>query len=187
MKQSLVTVLAGYQSLGYDDSREKPVDRLMAMMNATKRSELASVGKDLIAFKYANRAESRGPAVEGLADALEWPRLRLGLNTSNRFRVAGWAVHEWTIDFCPACQGKAEIPAHVELQEGLEGRQPMVPCGACAGTGKRRYSDQERTAALGDLRLLERGLMEAHCLIGSAERLAVNLAAEILEKWPAKA
>lgn len=183
MKQALVAVLAGYQGLGYDEVRERPIDRLMAMMNAAKRSELAAIGKDLIAFKFANRAESRGPAVEGLADALDWPKLRLSLTTTNRFRVAGWAVHEWAIDFCPACGGKTEIPAYVELQGDLEGRQPMVPCGTCAGTGKRRYTDQERIAALGDPRLAGKGMTEAHCLIGSAERLAVTSAKELLERW----
>lgn len=189
MKEALVAVLAGFQSLEHDDARERPIDRLMALMNASQRSQLASVGKDLIAFKYANRAEYHDPAIQGLADALDWPRLRLdprirlNLTAPNRLKIAGWAVHEWTIDFCAACSGRGEVPAHAELQQGLDGRQPMLTCPTCSGTRKRRYSDQERAEALGDMRGAERAMSHAHGLIGAAESLAITLAAEIARNW----
>lgn len=200
MKESLVSVLTGLQSLAPDDSREKPVDRLHALgcaqrttiydhelkefIDVGRAAHLCSLGTDLIAFKYAHRAESHWPAIVGLSEALAWrnPRFPLKLRDGQRSSVARWAVQEWVINFCPSCSGKGEIPDH--SIEGLEGRQPMKPCQTCAGTGLRRYDDNERREALGDLEHLERGLSVAHDLIGKAERLAVRTAKELLERWP---
>lgn len=189
MKEALAAVLTGLQSLN-EAPHERPVDRLhalaasqLAAMTAPRQAELCSLGRDLIAFKFANRVESHEPAVSGLANVLKWSTHRLSLKPWDYWPVSRWAIHEWAIDFCAACSGKKEVPAHFEQ---IEGRQPMKPCQACAGTGKRRYSDQERAEALGNLKALERGLDVAHAMIGEAERQAVRTAQVLLEKWQAR-
>lgn len=200
MKEALVQVLTGLQSLSNDDSRERPVDRLHAVGSSQRRetwdhetqkfvehlreAHLATLGKNLISFKYAHRADAREPAVNGLADALDGHRLRLNLRRGTRVRVAAWSIQEWVVDQCPTCTGRKQIPDH-DIQ-GLEGRQPMKPCPTCSGTGRRRYEDAERAEALGDSVYsgkLDRALSAAHGIIGYAERLAIRSAKELLEKW----
>lgn len=187
MKEALVSVLTGLQSLGSDDVNERPLDRLHAMAaaknyTAGEEAVLTSLGRDLIAFKFAHRVDSRDQAIKNLADALGWASFKLGLHGKNRKRIASWAVQEWVIDFCPSCSGKCEVPMH--LEQSIEGRQPMKQCPTCRGTGKRRYSDEERKEALGDLNRLERGLFVAHGVIGWAEAAAVRSANHLLERWP---
>jgi hypothetical protein len=190
MKQALALSLAGFQGLGHSDSRERPVDRVGAagaiqIARATEEMQnafLCSLGVDLIAFKFGNRASSRADAIDRLAIALAWPRLHLHLRPRERTKVAAWTVQEWAIDMCPICHGAKEIP---DRGVELEGRQPMKPCPpttGCGGTGKRRYSDAERSEALGGN--FDKAMAEAHGLIGRAEDLAVRTARQMLERWP---
>ncbi len=58
----------------------------------------------------------------------------------------------------------------------------MVPCSTCAATGKRRYSDSERLSVLGDYMLAGKPLNKALELIDRAEREAVALAAQLLDR-----
>lgn len=179
MKQSLAIALAGLQGLGTtDDHRERPVDRLGALAmaqiqradNAARQSFLASLGGDLIAFKFGNRAASKLDAEAKLEVALAWRELRL--RAGQRKRIAAWAIQEWAIDLCPVCKGAKEVPDHSDL----EGAQPMKPCPpsptGCGGSGKRRYSDEERIEALGET--FARAMDEAHRLIGAAEDIATR-------------
>lgn len=189
MKQALALSLAGFQGLGGDDSRERPVDRVAAAgaiqirhaLEAKFNSELRSLGVDLIAFKFGNRASSKADAEDKLAIAIaHFPKLRL--SAKERTKIAKWAVQEWAIDMCPMCHGAKEVPDSRGIE--IEGRQPMKPCpptNGCGGTGKRRYSDAERMEALGAQ--FDRALSEAHGLIGRAEDLAVRAAKEMLERW----
>lgn len=178
MRQILAAVLAGFQSLGSDESRERPVDRLGALAYAALESELASLGVDLIAFKYGHRAASKAPAEAKLALLLAMPRNRLGLSAKQCSRVARHAVTEYLIDFCPVCRGAKEVPD----RSGLEGTQPMKPCDGCGGTGVRRWSDSERSEALGGGDF-GRALGLAHGYISKGAALAVSGAVRMLERW----
>lgn len=193
MKESLVAVLTGFQSLSNDDSRERPVDRLHAVGAGQQRgrldrqtlifserlreAHLVTLGRDLIAFKYSHSADAHEKAISGLTDALGWKKAEHHLRPRQRPQVARWAIQEWVIDSCPTCWGRKIVPDH-DIQ-GLEGRQPMKNCGTCSATGKRRYDDAERREALGDLAGVERGLALAHGLIGEAEKLCILIAVQM--------
>lgn len=179
--------MAGFQSLAHDDLRERPIDRLGALGaiqirvadEARDASELASLGVDLIAFKYGNRAASKQSAEDALASILAWPTWSLKVSPMERVRIAEQSLMEWAIDICPACQGARVVPSH--HQTGLEGFQPMQPCSTCSGSGKRRYSDLERVEAMGEA--FSRAMYTAHGIIGRAESLAVAGAKDMLERW----
>lgn len=183
MKQSLAGVLGGFQSLGSDASRERPVDRLTALAaiqirnasDASRTAFLCSLGVDLISFKYAHRAASKADAEDKLAAALSWRKVK-GVGAKERDKIAAWAVREWAVDVCPSCSGARQVPDKI----GVEGLQPMRSCGVCAGSGKRRYDDSERIEAMGDS--FSRAMSEAHGLIGRAEALAIDMAKRMLER-----
>jgi hypothetical protein len=183
VKQSLAGVLGGFQSLAYDSSREKPVDRLTALaaiqarkgVDASRTAFLCSLGVDLIAFKFAHRASSKADAEDKLAIALSWKRFK-GVGDRERGKIAACAVREWAVDICPSCAGARQVPDKI----GIEGAQPMRPCMTCSGTGKRRYDDSERIEALGNS--FARAMAEADALIGAAEDLAIKLARRMLDR-----
>jgi hypothetical protein len=187
MKGAFVGVLGGLQGLGWDEAREKPVDRLTALaaiQNATANrslntAHLCSVGKDLVAFKYSHRVASRAAAEEGLVLCLVDKRNRgqLQLSDTDIQRIASWAIHEWAVDVCNSCKGAREVPAAPEI----EGVQPMKPCVTCHGTGRRRYEDHERITAMGQT--FDRAMYEAHSLIAQAEALAIDLGKRMVGRW----
>lgn len=182
MKQSLAVTLAGMQGLGSNEVTERPVDRLGALgMAQSKRGDAAateslmcSLGSDLIAFKFGNRAASREEAEVKLCILLAAPFPKL--SGRKRDRIARQAVLEFSLDFCMTCRGAKEVPNH----QDVDGLQPMRPCQDCAATGLRRFSDAERIEAMGEL--FSKAMEEAHRLIGWAESLAVRLVRERLER-----
>lgn len=206
MKAALALALSGFQGLGSDDYRERAVDRLGAAgsvrnagalegcrreideqvrvsHHAELEAHLNSLGVDLIAFKFGGRVRSRADAEDRLAGILSWPAkdggFKLALTSRQRDRVARWAVQEWTDDTCSQCKGAKESPDHERA--GLEGPQRMKACPTCAGTGRRRYSDEERRAAMGEE--FRKAMYEAHGIIGRAESMALRTAAGMLERW----
>lgn len=187
MKESYAAVLTGFESLGADDSRERPVDRLGALgaaqirraEGAAREAVLCTLGKDLIAFKGANRASAKADAEDMLA-ALLATYNGLGIKARERLIIARQAVLEFAIDFCPTCNGARVVPD----QHGLEGAQPTSDCGTCRGTGKRRYTDEERAAVMGKPH--GKAMGKAHELLAVAVDLAERRAGELLEHWPLK-
>lgn len=205
MREALAGVLAGYQGLGGDDTRERPVDRLGALglgaankrqvelmanealkgKQADREAALRVIGSCLIRFRDANCSSSRKDAEDLLALALAWPARRgaapLNLKRRERDKVARQAIREWALDFCPVCKGVAEIPRFAEV----EGSQPMSACPpdpvGCGGTGRRRYSDAERAEAMGQP--YSEAMQEAHGLISLAHSIAIRVAKEMLERW----
>jgi hypothetical protein len=195
MKLALAVTLGGMQGLGTtEDHRERPVDRLTALGraigpverrstsacergdHAAMESFLCSLGGDLIAFKFGNRAPSKEEAELKLAIALGWKRWGLKLRIGQYERIARCAVMEWAFDLCLTCRGAKEIRNY----DDIEGRQPMKPCTECAQTGLRRYSDQERAEAMGEAHAKAMGW--AHTLISSSESLAVRMVKARLER-----
>lgn len=180
MKKTLAMALSGFQGLGSDDFRERPVDRLGAMAaiqiqradKSAAESFMASLGVELIAFKFARRLSSRANAEDKLAIVLSWPQWKLKLSPRNRDLVSRWAVEEWAEDFCKPCTGSGI---------SVDSRGVVRGCPECGGTKKRRYSDAERVSALGAA--FDKPLSEAHGIIGRAEDLAVRGAKQMLERW----
>lgn len=196
VKLALAITLGGLQGLGTTpDSRERPVDRLTALAAsigpiekryagmaergdyAAMESFLCALGGDLIAFKFSNRAHSKAEAELKLAIALGWKRWGLKLNASQYERIARCAVMEWALDLCPTCRGAREIPNY----QDVDGAQPMKPCSECHATGKRLYTDQERTEAMGEA--FGKAMREAHAMIGWSEALLVRSMRERLGRW----
>lgn len=185
MKETLAATLAGFRGLGWDEAHEKTVDRLTAlgaMQNrrsneALNAAHLRSLGQDVIAFKWANRADIREDAID---------KLTLQLMTLHRMerraglcrKIAAWALQEYVIDLCPPCTGRGKVP---QFEDQDDGRKPMIFCATCNGTGKRRYSDGERIEATGGSHgeLFAR----AHGFITRAVYLADEAAARMLERW----
>lgn len=211
MKGALVGVLSGFQGLGSDDSRERPVDRLGAVgasqitedqreraraawegrnafqahrgKSADRGACYSALGVDVVRFKWANVPAAKSDAEGQLAAMLAWPRFNLRLSERECLKVARQALMEHTIDFCPRCRGAKEVPDH--SVKDLEGRQPMKSCPSspegCGGTGKRHYPDAERIASLGAA--FADALFEAHAILTRAEGMAVENAARLLERW----
>lgn len=179
MKEALAGVLGGFQSLGSDDSCERPVDRLGALAaiqirradTSAAESFMASLGVELVAFKFAQRSSSRADAEDKLAIILSWPQWKLKLTRLNRTRVACWAIAEWVEDYCKPCTGTG---ISVDVRGVVRG------CPECGGTKKRRYSDAERAKAGAGY---DKAMSQAHGIIGRSEDLAVRGAKRMLERW----
>ena len=177
MREAFAAVLAGFQSLGHDDCRERPIDRLGALAYAQKNSELASLGVDLIALKYSGREASREPAAQKLADILGWSSNKLKLDERTRLAIARWAITEWVKECCPTCMGTREMPN----QQDVDGAQPMKPCTDCGASGLRKWTDKERERVLGEDYGKALGLAHAH--IGAAAAEAIRGAKRMLERY----
>jgi hypothetical protein len=194
MKSQFAGVLGGFQSLDSDDFRERPVDRLGALGaaqiaradEALRLSVLTALGVDLIRYKFAGVDTAGKDAEDKLSAALSWPKEWPGrnvlLDAAQRDVVARWSVHEWRNDKCPprpdGCGGALEVPSSARL---IDGAQPMMVCPKCRGTGWKRWSDEERRAAMEDTFSKAMGI--AHALIAHAEDLAMKRGKEQVERW----
>ncbi len=193
MKGAFAAALGGFQSLGSDESRERPVDRLAALgasqiaraEHELRQAHLASLGVDLIAFKFGGRKISRADAEDKLALILAWPTWWTGrkveLTPTQIDTVAWWAVTEWADDRCPprphGCGGALEVP---NSAEPINGTQPMMVCAKCGGVGKRKWTDRERSLAMGETHPV--GMDHAHRIIAFAESFAMRRGMEMLER-----
>lgn len=194
MKGAFVGVLGGFQSLDSDESCERPVDRLGALAAAqiarAEESErsviLASLGVDLIRYKFAGVERAGADAEDRLSGIMAWPSWWTGgrvlLDPAQRDVVACWAVHEWAEDRCAprpeGCGGALQVPS---AAEPIDGAQPMMVCPTCGGTGKRRWTDAERIEAMG--LAFPEGMAQAHKIIAFAEDLAMRRGKEQVERW----
>ena len=95
-----------------------------------------------------------------MADALAWRKVK------RRNDVALVAIREWVIEQCEVCTGTREI-------FNLDG--VSVPCMRCSGSGKRRYSDEDRQGLPG------KSMSEAHSLITMAVSIATRGAVDRLK------
>jgi predicted RNA-binding Zn-ribbon protein involved in translation (DUF1610 family) len=191
MKQILALAMGGFQSLGSDDSCERPVDRLGAMgivgrmvgraEDAARNATLCALGVDLIAFKFGKRETSKADAEDMLAAVLAWRNTErksswgIKVSGSERARIARWAVQEWANEACAPCTGTGI---------SIDDRGVSRGCPACGGMKKRRFSETERFTALGGN--FDAAMGVAHGIIGRAEVLATRHGAEMLERWPTK-
>jgi hypothetical protein len=187
MKEALAITLGGMQGLGAtDDQRERPVDRLGALaMAQSKRGDalaaesfMASLGGALIALKWSNRTDLRAEVDLSLAIAIRWPQWDFHrLSGKQADRIARWAVTEYIIPFCLTCRGAKESPNH----QDIDGTQPMIQCPTCSGSGRRRFTDEERTEAMGAP--FDKAMDVAHQILTHSEALAIRGTARMLERW----
>lgn len=134
-------------NLTYDSSHERDWDRLTALCwgeiatdrRSSREAHLNALGVALIAFKHSHKSAYHDRAVEGLETVLAW-RTKRSLTKEDRRDIAKLAIHEWVVDMCPICLGAGS------RQDDAGVDRPCVPCGT---SGKRRYSDQERSEMLG--------------------------------------
>lgn len=193
-RESLAHALSGPISLQQDEYRERPVDRLHALASAqirranrtARESHLASLGVSFIALKAANRPDELERAVEKLAKFLEC--LKPKVTDDRRKLIARQSIFETVLDFCPRCRGTKEVPD----RDDVDGAQRMKPCpaeeeGGCGGSGKRRYSDHERLAALkagrDEIADVQAHMARAIGILGEAEVQAIKSAKMLLARW----
>jgi hypothetical protein len=145
MREAISNALSS--SLDWDDSEhERAVDKLTAF-SYSKR-----LGTLLWRLKYHNDHTSLKPAVFLLAKEL--PRLNRGI----AIKICEQAVHEWLMAFCPVCFGAKEVRSG----------EHIVICGACGGSGVRKYTNAERARAIGAN--MEKQFKQIHDLIGGIDR-----------------
>lgn len=185
MKKALARALSGNVGLGESPSHDAaPVDRLHAIAAAQRRetyadyrdadarSYLASLGVDLVRLKLANVAGAYEPCKERLTVALMWRGNELRIKEAAASIIAAQCLTEFVIDFCPTCSGTGEVKDHSKT-DGREGATPMRVCPTCGGHGMRRYTDEERSEAIGEARRLAKAFEAAHALMGQAIREAL--------------
>ena len=183
----LERLAVGWGRLTYRAESESVWDRLTALCmgavasdrRVSREAHLNALGVSLIAYKHSGQDTYRLRAIDGLQHALRWKAK--GLTTARRLRIAQLTVHEWVSDACEPCTGsKIEI----------DGNGVQRPCSACSlmirgelfATGKKRYSDRERTDVLGeDAKPYAQAIGIAHGLISMAVDGAERAAVEMLK------
>lgn len=191
MSESLARALGGHTGLGESPSHDAaPVDRLHAVAAAQRKetyadcrdasaaSFLASLGRDLYSLINADGERWRWRCEIGLANALRWDQYRLSLTPETAMFVAIQTIKEVKNDRCRVCNGRTDeygifsIPDSDRMagREQADGPIPMRPCPQCGGTGKHRFSDEERAATVGEAARFTRAFDMAHALISQSIR-----------------
>lgn len=197
MRESLAHALSGPVSLAEDQWRERDVDRLHAVAAAQiakatrteREAHLAALGKSWIALRDAARIDERSAVLSGLIACLMWSRPRPTVKAADR--AARWVILERIHEACVTCKGKAEIPDTERMSgrvftEG-DGAVPMRNCPECNGTGKHRYSNQERIEGMGigagELHKYAKLLCDAEMWLSQAESQCLRSTVLLLERW----
>lgn len=196
-RESLAHALSGPISLQEDEYRERPVDRLHALASSQvvnftrteREAHLAALGKSWIALRDAMRVDELPAVRDGLIVCLMWSRPKPTVKAADK--AVRWTIIERVHEACPTCKGKMQIPDTDKMggrvfAEG-DGAVPMRVCPECNGTGKHRYSNQERIAGLeieaGELHKYARMLADAEMWLSQAESQAVRSTMKLLERW----
>lgn len=167
--------------LTYDADHNTDWDKLTALAlgavqsdrRTAREAHLNALGADLIAFKIRHAVERHPRAIMGLAEVLRWRAQ--AISERKRTKIASLSIEEWCIDMCPTCLG-------AKIVTDVNGVQRA--CVLCAETGKRRYSDQERTEILGEpAHKLSKEIAIAHSGISLAVHVAAENAKRMLKVW----
>ena len=176
-------------NLAWDANACKDIDIITSMGVIQMRGPALTLGRLLIQLRgYATvksktdlmdrSTEDRDNARAIACDMVEAKFSKMGLIERQRRRLVEVGLDEWVDDRCHTCHGSAAI----EREQG-----GTLTCAACHGTGKHRYSDQERSQSLNVAvdRLIhyERALALVIDLCATAERLAVGAANDYLDRY----
>lgn len=191
-RESLAHALSGPVSLAEDQWRERDVDRLHAIASAQlvreqdercnkarKSAALCSLGVDVFAYTVLPEGDPGGVrafnrAFKTLMDYLDWSEHRLSLRESTKIAVARHSLLEHKNSTCRVCNGKTDedrIPSIPDVdrlkgwREG-DGPVPMRACPSCGGTGKHKWTDEERFNSTGIRhKVMDRAFSVAHELL----------------------
>lgn len=122
------------------DTHESAIDRIGALSRAT------SLGSALWRWGYAGDASSLGSALKHL---LRKAQRRVKVYKGSKdfpllLNTCRMVLYEWRFQNCQHCGGGGELESDFDLT----GKAITVKCNVCSGTGKKRYSDGDRMAAL---------------------------------------
>ncbi len=173
-------------NLKWESTQERDIDVLTAMGISDTYGVMEQLGGLLLSVKGANK--SRGthyfPGHERYKADLK-DAIRLLVRIANRHRampklrmrqwqpLAGMAIAEWLNDSCAVCNGAAQVKN--------EAGTVIIECQACNGSGKHRFTDEDRARVMGER--MDKPLSILHGLIGIAERLKVQAVGRLLERW----
>lgn len=180
---------------------DSPECRGLTPQEANRIVNLVSLGKANNLFRHGNRAHERQVAMEQLAAIIKaektrggQPRFRFSLRFSEAVALA--AIDELAVCMCPECSGARVVPMYEH--NPAEGRQPMVQCPMCHGSGAREYTDDDRRDAVRETaesrsvggEEVERCLPRSPAAVSwartkllEAERVAVEETGRMLERW----
>lgn len=207
-------VPAAYSSDCIEPSKHKllPRERDTDAAEAHRIVAKVSLGKASIIFRDGGDRSERAKVIEELSIILHLGRAgdKPKAYPFKSMQACGWlaavACDELASPQCPTCSGAAEI----KMREDVDGKQPMIICPGCNGTGKRNYKIDERIdslakeSALGmgidsfednyrrcakeirehrKLRELIYGIELAKSILAECERVAVEETARMVERW----
>ena len=189
--EALAVALAGYTSLSEAANGSiRPVDRLHALgmgqryREAQREAALICLGGDLIRYSRSRVDSAQGDCVEKLASLLHKGR------PETRMAVAIQAIHEFHAPACQICKGRTDatgifsVPDPPEGWEEGDGPVPMRVCPSCNGTGMRRWTDADRSHALGtNAKRLRDQFADAYILISEAIWLAEQAGMRLVNRW----
>lgn len=197
MREALVRVLTSPTNLDEQDHAERPVDRLHAVASAQYRAidrarrmaVLVPLGRLLLPIVDGKSDRFRKEAEKALSLCLSWAEYRLRLHKDIRGAVAKQAIHEAQNARCPTCKGITDVKDGICSIPDLEkmaghrvwiGPVPLKPCPACNGTGKRRFTDDERAMVVLDAVRYAEALAVAHSIISEATSVVLDQYRNIL-------
>lgn len=190
MRESLAKALSNPVSLA-EGVNERPVDIVHAIASAQivrigeapTRYNLSAIGRKVYpAMSLPKDDGGLNAAILDAAGALSAALMarghRLGLLPSTARLVAFHAIRESRDATCRTCKGRIDtqtgrtaIPDVERLKNWHEGDGPvpMKPCPSCGGSGKHRFSDDERAEAIGEVhKNMARAFSVAHSIISAA-------------------
>lgn len=168
--ESLARAMQGgltYDSASWDKLTAMALGSVANEHRTARESLLNSLGVSLLGFKVAMRPDLYKRAVDDLRDCLRW-RLK-DVGRPSRLRLAKAVISEWVVDACPTCSGAGHV---------FDGFGVERVCPTCAGTKKRRYTDEERLRAGVQN---QRHMDTAHAMVSFAVGFAIRQATERLK------
>ena len=197
MREALVRVLTSPTNLDEQDYSERPVDRVHAVASAQYRAIdrarraaiLVPLGRLLLPIVDGQSDRFRKEAEEALSLCLSWKEYRLRVHGDISRAVARQAIHEAQNARCPVCKGITDVKDGVCSIPDLErmaghkvwiGPVPLKPCPECNGTGKKKFSDEERARVVLDAVRYAEALAVAHSIISEATSMVLDQYRNIL-------
>ena len=188
-RESLARVSTS-SDLGWSDTHQKDVDIITALgIIQLRDSRMLRLGRLLILLRGYEEARSKTDLQDRMVTDREDAKWLIGelvsgerkhreMSRSAIEKLSSAAYTEFVYDRCRQCHGAGKIMHEDRL---------VMTCEACAGAGKHRFSDHERAdnigCAIDKLLHYHQALYFAIAVCGTAERLAVSEAENVLGRW----